>query len=332
MDDEGLRKKRFHKPPGLEKAHQTLAASFVKLRGQKLPAAKEKPHEGKGGIIEERAHRANENHKALDVFHVPAKRLGHLLFVHAVGGNSGLGKIVKQVVGQDLHRLHGEKRHEIACSQHRKHVAEVGAGSHADVLDDVGKNPAPLHDAFFQHQKAFFQKHDVRRFFCHIHPGIHGNAHIRSPQGRRVVDAVPQKPHHMPVAAQRRYHLFFLGGRELHKNLSLLHHPFQLFGGKGSQLRASDHPLHGKPHVPAHLFGDQGVVAGEHLHLHPSLLQQLQRFIGGFLGGIKKRNVAQEDEIAFVFHGKRGFFSPELAVGDAQHSKTVAVQLFHFLE
>ena len=65
-----------------------------------------------------------------------------------VSWNRHLGKVVEEVVGKHLdgcHRHEGQKR---AGADHAEHVAKVGAGTHADVFEDVYENFAPLDDAF----------------------------------------------------------------------------------------------------------------------------------------------------------------------------------------
>ena len=74
-----------------------------------------------------------------------------------------------------------------------EHVAEVGAGPHADVLEDVGEDLSPFQDPFLQHQQALFQQDDVGRLLGDVDRRVHRDAHVGGAQGRRVVDAVAQE-------------------------------------------------------------------------------------------------------------------------------------------
>ena len=115
------------------------------------------------------------------------------------GSTSSVGmavwrEVVEQVVGQDLDRGHRQERHEDARPQHAEHVAEVAAGPHADVLEDVGEDLAPLEHALLQHQQVFLQQDHVRRFLGDVDGGVDADAHVGGAEGRGVVDAVAHEP------------------------------------------------------------------------------------------------------------------------------------------
>src|ERR1039457_4212064 len=103
MHDHGLRQKRFHEPPGLEQAGMHRLFSNSGTRITVCAAAEVVPHQGEGGIIENRTDRSDEEHETLDVSDVPFERLDDKLLVHLIGWYTGLGKIIEQVVGQNLY-------------------------------------------------------------------------------------------------------------------------------------------------------------------------------------------------------------------------------------
>ena len=110
-----------------------------------------------------------------------------------------------------MHRQEGQK---IARSDDAEHVAEVGAGAHANVLDDVRENAPSLPDAVFQHEETFFQQDNVGRFFGHIHGRIHRNSDIRRFECRGVVDAVTLIPDNVTGDLQLPDDLFLLVRRQ----------------------------------------------------------------------------------------------------------------------
>ena len=78
-------------------------------------------------------------------------------------GNGDLREIVEKVVGQDLDRRHRQEREEDAGPQNAEHVAEIGAGPHADVLEDVGEDLGPL-ERLLRAPAGPFPQNGVGRF------------------------------------------------------------------------------------------------------------------------------------------------------------------------
>ena len=93
--------------------------------------------------------------------------------------------------------MKGRKR---AGPQHAEHVSEVAAGAHADVFEDVGKDPTAFDHSLLQHHQIFFQEDQIGRFLGDIDRRIHGDPHVGGPQRRGIVDPVPHEAHHMPPA------------------------------------------------------------------------------------------------------------------------------------
>ena len=119
-----------------------------------------------------------------------------------VGGNGHLGEVVEQVVGEDLDGRHGQEGQPGAGADDAEHVAEVRAGAHADVLEDVDEDLAAFQHAFLQHHQALFQQDDIGRFLGDIHGVIDGDADIGGAQGRGVVDAVAHEPDDVALALE----------------------------------------------------------------------------------------------------------------------------------
>ena len=114
------------------------------------------PHQGKRGIVKNGADRPDEDHEPLDVVDIPFQGFYDQFLIHIVRGDSGLREVIKQIVRQDLNRLHGQKRNEITGTDHAEHIPEIGTGTHADVFDDIGKDPPAFQDALLQNQEVFF--------------------------------------------------------------------------------------------------------------------------------------------------------------------------------
>ena len=124
-------------------------------------AAEEIEHEEEGGVVEDRAHRPDENHELLDVLDVPLARLLQVLVVDAVGGDPHLREVVEQVVDENLDGRHRQEGKKVTAADDREHVSEVRARAHLDVLGDVAEDPSALEDSVLEHQQAFFQQDDV---------------------------------------------------------------------------------------------------------------------------------------------------------------------------
>ena len=126
-------------------------------RAALIPAVKEVEHHKKGRVIKDGTARPNKQDEPVKFRHGPGLGLGDLLRVHVIQRNGNLGKVIEQIVGQDLNRGHGNEGQEGAGAHHAEHIAEGGTGPHADVLEDVGKNlppfnypPRPAPSGFFR--------------------------------------------------------------------------------------------------------------------------------------------------------------------------------------
>ena len=124
---------------------------------------------------------------------LPRARLLDLLVVHVVGGNRRLADVVKQVVGQDLNGSHRQIRNEDARSEHAEHIAEVAAGPHADVLDDVGKDLASLDHALLQNHQGLFEEDHVGGLFGDVNSCVDADPDIGGAESGGIVDSVPHE-------------------------------------------------------------------------------------------------------------------------------------------
>ena len=173
-------------------------------------------------------------------------------------------------------RRHGQEGQQGAGAEHAEHVAEVGAGPHADVLDDVGEDLAALEHAFLQDHQALFEQDHVGGFLGDVHGGIDGDAHVGGAQGGGVVDAVAHEADDVAAALQRLDDALLVAGREPGED------------GRRSAASASCSSVIVSTSPPrrcgrrqadlvADLAGDQFVVAGEHLDRDAVLLQRGDR-------------------------------------------------------
>ena len=196
------------------------------------------PHHHKCRDVENRAERPEKNHEAADVVGIPAQRLAHQFGVHVVKRNGTLRHVVQQVLHQQLQRQHRQERQKHARDQHRKHIAKVRAGRHADVFQHVAEGLAAFDHAFFQHHQAAFEQDDVGRFLGDVDGGIDRNADVGGPQRRCIVDAVAHEADDVAVGAQAAHDALFVQRRELGKNRVLLHGQRQRLVVHAVDLRA----------------------------------------------------------------------------------------------
>ena len=118
------------------------------------------------------------------------------------------------------HRKEGD---EEAGPRHAQHVAEIRAGTHLDVFQDVPESLPPFSHPVHQYEQALFQEDDVRRLLGDVHRVVDGNPHVGRFQGRGVVDAVPQVPDDVVVPVQGPDHLLLLQGRQAGEHGDLVH-------------------------------------------------------------------------------------------------------------
>ena len=57
---------------------------------------------------------------------------------------------------------HGQEGQQRRGGQHREHIAEVGRGSHLDVLDHIGVGFAAFDDPLLQYHQILFQQDNIR--------------------------------------------------------------------------------------------------------------------------------------------------------------------------
>src|SRR5579871_623353 len=189
VHDEGLADDGLDEPAGLE---QLLV----------VPGTVVVDEDAESHVVEHRAQGTDHHHIPADVAHVPTARLLQVLRVHVVGRDGDLREIVEQVVDQHLDGRHRHERQEDAGAQHAEHVAEVGAGTHLDVFDDVAEHLAAFQHAFLQHQEVLLQQDDVGGLLGDVHRRVHRDAYVGGLERRSVVDAVTQKTHYVIFAVQ----------------------------------------------------------------------------------------------------------------------------------
>src|ERR1019366_3142141 len=195
-----------------------------------------------------------------DAANPPLARLDQPLRVHLVGGNGGLREVIQQVIGQHLNWEHREERQERAGSHDAEHFAEVRAGGHLDVFDDVAEHAPAFQHALLQHQQAVFQEDDVGGFLGDVHGAVDRDAHIGGFQGRSVVDAVAHESQYVALALERADDAFFVRGGQPGKDAGGAGGFGQLRVVHRLDLGAEQDVLYRHAHLFADIGGDDLVV------------------------------------------------------------------------
>jgi hypothetical protein len=158
--------------------------------------------DGEGEKVEQRAHRADHHHEALDQADVPAHRPGRVLGIGAVERHGRLRCVVEQVVQEHLQRQHRQEGQEQGRARHAEHVAEVGAGPHQHVLGDVDDGAPALPDGVAQDAQVLVEQDDLGGFLGDVGRGVDREADVGRVQRGRVVDAVAEEAHGVPEPLQ----------------------------------------------------------------------------------------------------------------------------------
>ena len=149
-----------------------------------IPALEQIEHDEEGRVVEDRADGSDAENEPPDLSDLPGPRPRDQLVVHCIVGDWDLREVVEHVVGQNLNRSHGKEWQKGTCPQDAEHVSEVGTGSHADVLDDVGEDFSSLDDTPFQHHQVLLQQNQIGRFLGDVGRGIDRDANVRGAQCR----------------------------------------------------------------------------------------------------------------------------------------------------
>ena len=113
-----------------------------------------------------------------------------------------------------MDRCHRQERKKIRATHHREHIPEVGTRTHFYVFDDISKNLPAFHDAFLEHEQAFFQKDDIGGFFGDVDRSIDRDANVGCFHRKHVVDSVTHETNHMTRCAKSLDDFLLLIGRE----------------------------------------------------------------------------------------------------------------------
>ncbi len=60
-----------------------------------------------------------------------------------------------------MNRQHRQKRNKRAGYQYRKNIAEIRAGGHIQIFNDIAKGFPPFDNAFLKHHEIFFQQNNI---------------------------------------------------------------------------------------------------------------------------------------------------------------------------
>src|SRR6185437_1097668 len=166
----------------------------------------------KGDIIEDRANGTDKEYKTLQLGNAPLSWLDKPVVIDLVRRYGGLGEVVQQVVRQHLDRQHRQEREKGAGTDDAEHIAEIGAGGHLDVFDNVAENAPAFGDALLQHEQAVFEEDDIGRLFGDVDRAVYGNTDVGGFQGRGVVDPIAQESRDMAATLECLDDSLFLVG------------------------------------------------------------------------------------------------------------------------
>src|SRR5262249_55582201 len=134
-----------------------------------VAALEDKPHDRIGRVVKDRADRTDAHDKFRDLAHIPRPWFRNLLRTDVVRRDGDLGKVIEQIVGQYLDGHHRQVWQPETGPNHAEHVAEVRAGAHADVFEDINKYLASFEHPFLEHHQALLEQDHVGGFLGNIH-------------------------------------------------------------------------------------------------------------------------------------------------------------------
>ena len=124
MNNEHLRRERFHKPTGLKNRNACVKNGEEKKEREKIEHGTEK---------------SEDKHEPFYARQVPFSRRENPIIIDGVGGNGELRRIVNEICKKNLHRNHWEKWEIEDRSHHTEHVSKIRTQSHHDVLHGVAE-------------------------------------------------------------------------------------------------------------------------------------------------------------------------------------------------
>ena len=252
----------------------------------------DKVHKDVGHKVEDGAGGTDPDHEPADTRRIPGTRHAQELLVHVIPGNRQAAAVINQVEQNQLDAHHGQKRQQGRRGKHAKHVAEVRARGHLDVLDHVSVGLTPLDDALLEHHQVLLEQNNVRRLLGNVDSGIDRDSDIGRLHGRGIVDAVTHIAHNMPVVAQNGDDTRLLVGRELGKHLHVLGAAGELRIIHGGNIAAQQHVVDLQPHLLADGTRDLLVVSGQNLGGDAMIAQCLDSIGRRLFGRIQKRQIA----------------------------------------
>ena len=200
----------------------------------------------------------------------------------------------------------GRKEQKEGGAGHAEHVAEIGAGGHKDVFQGVGKGRSAFLHALHENSQILFQKHDIRRFFGHIHRRVHGNADIGRMEGGGVIDAVPHVSHDMPRLAQGQDNAFFLVRLHFREDVRLRYLLQKSAVAYFPEFTARKNFCLRHAHILAHLGGHEAIVARNNFQRHTQLFEAVNRFGNVFFRRIEEKQKAEKGHILLLIFADDG--------------------------
>ena len=195
------------------------------------------------------------------------------LGVHPVRRDRDRGHVRNEVVEQDLLGRERQERQERCGQRHAHHVAEVGAGRDADVLERVGEGAAAVLDASPQHVEIAAAPARCRRFPAPRRPPVDRNADVGRVQRRCIVDAVAQVTDRVAGALQARtMRSFCCGSTSTNKSVcSARCH--KASSSQHAHLFAREHRFGPQTDRLRHVRRDVAVVSADDLDAYPERSQ-----------------------------------------------------------
>ena len=161
-----------------------------------------------------------------------------------------------------MNRQHRQERNKRAGHQYRKDVAEVRAGGHVQILDDIAEGLTPFDHPFFQHHQILFQQDNIGCLFGDIRRAVNRNTDVRIAQRRRIVDAIAEEADGVAVFLQRFQDPRLLQRRQFGEHRARFHFALQFVIRHRLNLRPGQDTVGIDAHFQANPRRDDRVIAG----------------------------------------------------------------------
>ena len=180
-----------------------------------------------------------------------------------VARDGRLGEVIKQIIREHLYWQHRQEGQQHAGPEQAEHAAEIRAGAHLDVFDDVAEHLASFQDALLENQQVFFKQDDVGQLLGDVDGAVHRNADVRGLERETVIDAVAEKADDMAFRMQRGDDARLLFRRNFGENGDGFNQLRQFTVGHGFDFGAERKAIDRKTDVPTDFACHDFIVAGQ---------------------------------------------------------------------